>query len=162
MTEEQKDTAPLENAIDEPVLEEENEEIIDTPSAEKVTATSQISDEGEEGTRDYEQLIREDIRTLLKEFPELPENFEISELNNPVRFGALRDLGLSAKEAFLATGGAKRKAQDNRAHLTASVPRGAVSSLSPIPRGELNIARQLFSDMSEGELERLYRKVSQR
>lgn len=108
---------------------------------------------------DYSRLVREDILTLREKFSECRASLtDISELNNPVRFAALRDLGLSAEEAYLATGGVRRS-YDNRSHLGATVPavaRGAVE----IPRAEYEIARGLFTDMSDADIKKLYRKVT--
>ena len=107
---------------------------------------------------DYSKIVEEDLRTLKSEFPELSSMRDIYELKNPIRYGALRDLGLTAKEAYLASGG-RRTVSDNRAHLHSSVPKSAISPLGEIPRKELEMARELFSDLSDGEIQKLYRKV---
>ena len=83
----------------------------------------------------------------------------IDELADPVRFGALRDLGLTAKEAYLASGG-KKRSYDNRTHLISSVPGGARSAVDGISRVELDMARDIFGSMSESEIQKLYRKVT--
>ena len=108
---------------------------------------------------DYAAVLNADIEELKAEFPELGAMESISELADPIRFGALRDLGLTAKEAYLASGG-KRRAYDNRTHLVASVPGGARSAVDGISRQELDMARDLFGGMSESEIQRLYRKVT--
>ena len=109
--------------------------------------------------RDYAELVREDINTLREKFTECASGLlGISDLKNPHRFAALRDLGLSAEEAYLATGGLKTS-YDNRAHLGGTVPARTRGSLE-IPRGEYEIARELFSDMSDADIKRLYRKVT--
>ncbi len=106
----------------------------------------------------YAELLEEDLAEIKREFPELPENLSITDIKDPLRFGALRDLGLTPTEAYLAVGG-RAHVRDNRAHLTATVPRTAQSRTADIPRSELKIARTVFSDMSEAELEKLYRRV---
>ena len=78
--------------------------------AEAVEAQSQ-------GPSAAEQTVDEDIRTLREGFPELSELESITQLKNPTRYAALRDLGLSAEEAYLATSPRPRQ-PDNRAHLT--------------------------------------------
>lgn len=108
---------------------------------------------------DYSSVLNADIEQLKATFPELREMENISELADPVRFGALRDLGLTAKEAYLASGG-KRRTYDNRTHLVSSVPGGARSAVDGISRQELDMARDLFDGMSESEIQRLYRKVT--
>ena len=108
---------------------------------------------------DYAAVLGADIEELKATFPELGGMQDIEELANPVRFGALRDLGLSAKEAYLASGG-KKRSYDNRTHLVASVPGGARSAVDGISRAELDMARDIFGSMSESEIQRLYRKVT--
>ena len=107
---------------------------------------------------DSSKIMEEDLRALKAEFSELASMKDICELKNPIRYGALRDLGLTAKEAYLASGG-RRATSDNRAHLHSSVPKGATSPLGEIPRKEFEMAREIFSDLSDGEIQKLYRKV---
>ena len=107
---------------------------------------------------DYRSIADEDIRTLRSLFPELRDAKSITELENPLRFAALRDLGLSAEEAYLAT--AKRQPRiDNRAHLTASIPTMAMPE-EDMPRHELEAAREMFSGLSDKEIRSLYRRVT--
>ncbi len=122
-------------------------------------AAPQIEEADEPGEIDYAALLNSDIEELKSTFPELGAMESIDELSDPIRFGALRDLGLTAKEAYLASGGRKR-AYDNRTHLVSSVPGGARSAGDGISRQELDVARDLFSGMSESEIQRLYRKVT--
>lgn len=134
----------------------------DSPTGDEEEGEGDASPEREGGETlevDYAALATEDIATLKREFPEIGESFDLSRLADPMRYGALRDLGLSPREAYLASGG-RRVSYDNRSHLKGTVPRGARSSLPEIPRSELSIAREIFSDVSEKELERLYRKVT--
>ncbi len=108
---------------------------------------------------DYEALVREDILTLRERFSECGRGLsDIGDLKNPHRFATLRDLGLSAEEAYLATGGLK-DTYDTRAHLASTVPATTRGS-TEIPRAEYEIARGLFSDMSDADIKRLYRKVT--
>ena len=84
----------------------------------------------------------------------------ITDLKNPLRYGALRDLGLSAREAYLASGGRKER-NDNRSHLFSSVPAKTSSRFCEIPRADLYAAREIFTDMSDSEIRNLYKKVTQ-
>ena len=108
---------------------------------------------------DYAAVLGADIEELKSTFPELGGMQNIDELADPVRFGALRDLGLTAKEAYLASGG-KKRSYDNRTHLVSSVPGCARSAVDGISRAELDMARDIFGSMSETEIQRLYRKVT--
>ncbi len=141
---------------DEAVADESNavltEEIAETVSTEKEAPAA-------EDKVDYGELLRADMEELAGEFSP-HEKIKITDLKNPVRYGALRDLGLTPKEAYLASGGRKEKA-DNRSHLSSSVPRAVSSAFAEIPRAELNAARELFADMSDSEIRSLYKKVTQ-
>ncbi len=132
----------------------------DTPAEEAAECPSEgdAHPEGEPDT-DYERMISEDLAELRLRFPELRGVKDITELENPLRYAALRDLGLSPKEAYLATSEGRRSA-DGRAHLTSAAPRAAGSPRGGIPAEELGSMRELFSGMSDGELAALYRKVS--
>lgn len=107
---------------------------------------------------DYSLVVEDDLESLRSQFPELEGINDILELKNPLRYAALRDLGLTPAEAYLATEG--RSAQrDNRAHLKTSVPKSAANAAHEIPKRELEMARELFSDLSDREIHKLYRKV---
>lgn len=117
----------------------------DTAAKEKDSAT------------DYAKIIEEDLATLKAQFPELSDIEQITDLNNPLRYAALRDLGLTAEEAYLAT--AKRVARDTRAHLRSARGRNAGSSTG-MSYSELATVRELFPGKNDAELERLYKRVS--
>ena len=116
------------------------------------------AEKADEPTVDYEALIAEDIASLKAEFPELSELNSITELNNPLRYAALRDLGLTAAEAYMAT--AKRRAPDNRAHLKSAHGRSAAAPVGMMSQLELATARDLFPGRSDAELQRLYKRVT--
>lgn len=107
---------------------------------------------------DYEALIKEDVTALKAEFPELGGINDILDLNNPLRYAALRDLGLSPAEAYLAT--AKRVNKDTRAHLRSAHGRNASSAINMMSAHELAAARELFPGKNDAELQRLYKRVS--
>ncbi len=122
------------------------------PSAE-TDSDSETSDD-----TDYAALAAEDIAKIRELFPECRSLRSVTELENPLRYATLRDLGLSVKEAFLAT--QKRSARyDNRAHLKSSVPRGAVSDGASMSAEALREARELFSGLSDTEIQKLYKSV---
>ena len=117
------------------------------------------NDGGEqEGEIDYEALIAEDLTALRSEFPELAGIEDITELDNPIRYAALRDMGLTAEEAYLAT--RKRVKRDNRSHLTTAYGRSGSAPRGGMSQRELSEARELFSGLSDSEIQRLYRKVT--
>ena len=121
-------------------------------------ATDQAEATADDGETDYASIVEEDLTSLRSEFPELRGINSILELRNPVRYGALRDLGLTPAEAYLATEGRSVR-KDNRSHLVSSVPKSTARPMTDIPKRELEIARELFSDLSDREIHKLYRKV---
>ncbi len=112
-----------------------------------------------ENSIDYEELEKADMEELRSLFPHLRDKTSITELDNPLRYAALRDLGLTPKEAYLATSEPMRK-YDNRSHLRSSVPKSASAPTDILTRGELEAARELFSGLSDREIQKLYKKVS--
>ena len=145
------------------------------------TPTGETAEEGEEAAKeadtreeedaatpaaekmpDYAQMEREDLAALAAAYPTLSPLSSLAELDDPVRYGELRELGLAPKEAFLAVGGGRllaRGAQDTRAHLATAVGRAAAPAGGRLSAGELAAARDLFPSLSDGEIEALYRRV---
>ena len=100
-----------------------------------------------------------DLEELKEEFPELAETNSVTELPNPIRYAALRDLGLSPGEAYLLS--SRRKiVQDNRAHLTTGVPRAAKSPATRLSGREMEEMRELFGNISDSEIYSLYKRVT--
>ena len=108
---------------------------------------------------DYAEIAASDLRELKAQFPELADIEDITELDNPIRYAGLRDLGLTPREAYLAT--SKRASQkDNRSHLSSAMPKGAGAPRGGMSREELYRAREIFGGMSDVEIQALYRKVN--
>lgn len=131
-------------------------------SAESIEASTDApsdtdADDNADGGTDYAALARADAEELRAEFPELSSLSSVTELDDPVRYGALRDLGLTPREAYLAT--RKRREVDNRAHLrpARSVARGAAPLMT---EAEMSAARELFSGISDSEIRQLYKRVT--
>jgi hypothetical protein len=138
---------------------------------EEMGHTAKEGEGGEEGYRgtesedtaptespiDYGAIAQSDVAALKAEFPELAGVNSITELDNPLRYAALRDLGLSPSEAYLAT--AKRVARDTRAHLKSALGKGASPSETTMTHRELAMARELFPGKNDAELHSLYKRV---
>ena len=137
----------------------QNSEEVDTSAEVSLSEPSSDEDKSDSygGEVDYSAVVLEDLKILREEFAELASISDICELNNPLRYAALRDLGLSPVEAYLAT--AKRVKKDNRSHLvatrTVSVEKNGAMSDS-----ELAAAREIFSGISDRELRKLYKRVT--
>jgi hypothetical protein len=142
-----------EQIITEPIQREAQDIGADAPVSD---AEPQIAEEAE--TIDYEAVIRDELQSLSAEFPRLRGISSITELENPIRYAELRDLGLSPREAYLATAG-KRVLSDNRRHLSSAVPGGSGAPSCAMSRSELESARELFPGLGDGELMNLYKKV---
>ena len=161
--------------MSESVKEPVNEEIADEALMEDITQKSNTEGESdteasakseeearveaEEAPIDYEELMKSDMRELISLFPQLYGKSSITELDNPLRYAALRDLGLSPKEAYLATA-TYPPAYNNRSHLQSAVPRAAGTSPDILGAREMEAARELFSGLSDREIQKLYKKVS--
>ena len=151
-------------------MNEEMDEAVNIPSDE-VCETTQAQDTpiakaedepcptSDTEAPDFEEILKNDMMELSGEFSPTSK-MSISDLKNPIRYGALRDLGLTPREAYLASGGRKEPA-DNRAHLFSSVPRKMASQFSEIPRADLDAARELFGDLTDAQIRNLYKKVTQ-
>lgn len=133
-------------------IQKNEPEDAEVPDENDVTETSERID--------YEKIAREDLIRLKEEFPELSSLSNIAELENPLRYASLRDLGLTPAEAYLATRRRERR-QDNRAHLESSIPRAAATIPGSMSDAELRAAREIFSDISDAEIKNLYKRVTQ-
>lgn len=115
--------------------------------------------DGESPSPDYEALAAEDLAEIHRLVPALEGVKHLAELPNAVRYAALRDAGLSVEEALWAACHAVvagRAPYDNRSHLRSSVPRGAAGNPAAMTASEMQAAKDLFGDLSEAEIERLY------
>ncbi len=131
-------------------LSEEQEEI--------EGVTEENAEATEESEPDIGEMLGEELSQLKETFPELAGVSDITEIKNPLRYAALRDLGLSPCEAYLAARGPVRTS-DNRSHLSSSAPKVTGRGAS-MPKDELIRMRELFYGMSDSEIQRLWRRVN--
>ena len=104
-------------------------------------------------------MLESDYDELVAEFPELSALGDIAKMEGAIRYGELRGLGLSPREAYLATRKRTTKDMSARAHLTPASPHSQRKAGITMPRTELKIARELFEGLSDSEIEALYKKV---
>lgn len=143
-----------------PLPAEEETETVREDTPQEPTENADGAAEAEEEAVDYAALAAEDLAALKAEFPALRQLTSLAALSDPVRYAELREMGLSPKEAYLATGGTARRASDNRAHLMSAVPRqGALAANLPTAE-QMAEARRLFSNLSDAQIHRLYQKVT--
>ena len=135
-------------------------DVIDVPADSEAEPTEPDTEvDTSQDEIDYEALVEEDLRSLREEFPEMRDAESIISLKNPLRYAALRDLGLTPREAYLATEG-RRRAADSRSHLSSAIPRATAAPGCGMSRSELERARELFPGLGDKELMGLYKKVS--
>lgn len=103
--------------------------------------------------------LAQDAEEIVSEFPSTSGK-TLDELVNKRRYGELRSLGLSAKEAFLATAKREPATYDNRSHLSASSFRSVHAPHSAMSTRELTEAREIFSGLSDEEIRNLYQRVT--
>ncbi|MBQ7377024.1 MAG: hypothetical protein IJW71_01710 [Clostridia bacterium] len=145
---ETRDEAPLPEAAE---TESESEPVLSD------------AEEPVEQAVDYEALAASDLAQIKARFPAMQHLSHLSEIENAVRYGELRDAGLSVEEAFLATNYERlgRRTSDNRTHLSGSMPRQAAAPVGRMSYGELCEARALFDGLSDREIEALWRRTHQ-
>lgn len=134
-------------------------DVIEDTDDEAADADEEADDADEEAADiDYAAMEKDDVAELRREFYSARELKSITELDNPVRFAELRELGLSAREAYLATQRVSHR--DNRSHLCGSVPKAAGGIAPAMSRAELKSAREIFSGMSDTEIQSLFKRVA--
>ena len=161
------ESADNQNNINEALSDEASLPVTDAAVSEEAGSDAPNTGNGEaeeengkgtdDGAVDYEALIREDTAVLREEFSERRDLKDITELENPLRYAALRDLGLSPVEAYLAT--ARRTVRDNRSHLY-SARTVSSSQKGVMPESELQAARDIFVGVSDADIRKLYRRVT--
>ena len=109
-----------------------------------------------EAQQSAEGAFERDLGTLINEFPEL-RSAACGSINTS-RYGELRALGLTVREAYLAA--SAPHGRDNRAHIVSGVPTGARSPECGMSSAEMELARGIFSSLSEQEIKRLYATVT--
>ena len=99
--------------------------------------------------------INEDIEELKRQFPELAGLASADELQNKEKYLRFRGLGLTPTEAYMALGGGRPAGR-----LRPSSPLSVKRRDEGIPDRQLRMARELFSEMSDTEIQALYRRVT--
>ena len=160
MQEELLEQEPVQNGDPSPEESpcQENEE---AKEGEATADGGAIPEEAAEESVDYARLAAMDLAEIKRLDPSYAPASHLGDLPFARRFAELRDLGLSVKEA-LAAAAPRFEAYDSRAHLRAVSPRGARATEGTLDRDRMKEAKLLFSGLSEGEINALYRRVSRK
>ena len=122
---------------------------------------------------EFEKKMLSDFAEIQREFPETRGLKSLREIENIAKFGRFRDLGLSPKEAYAAANpdsvrksvAAATKQQslnETKAHLKSAVPAGSKDDGITISKKELSEWRDLFPNLSDKEISRLYRESAKK
>ena len=122
---------------------------------------------------EFEKKMQSDFEEIQREFPETRGLKSLREIENLAKFGRFRDLGLSPKEAYTAANpdsvrksvAAATKQQslnETKAHLKSAVPAGSKDDGIVISKKELREWRDLFPNLSDKEISKLYRESAKK
>lgn len=145
----------IDNAADS--MEDEQADILTETTPEASNKETESAKQAEATRPGSAGVLDSDIVELRRDFAELSSIDRVTDLPNPTRYAALRDLGLTPAEAYLAT---CRPRSGGKSHLTSSVPRVASAPLGSMTKADLAEARSIFPKMDDTEIQRLYKKVT--
>lgn len=122
---------------------------------------------------EFEKKMQSDFAEIQREFPETRGLKSLREIENLAKFGRFRDLGLSPKEAYAAANpdsvrksvAAATKQQslnETKAHLKSAVPAGSKDDGIAISKKELREWRDLFPNLSDKEISKLYKESAKK
>ena len=122
---------------------------------------------------EFEKKMQSDFAEIQREFPETRGLKSLREIENLARFGRFRDLGLSPKEAYAAANpdsvrksvAAATKQQslnETKAHLKSAVPAGSKDDGIVISKKELQEWRDLFPNLTDKEISKLYKESAKK
>lgn len=122
---------------------------------------------------EFEKKMQSDFAEIQREFPETRGLKSLREIENLAKFGRFRDLGLSPKEAYAAANpdsvrksvAAATKQQslnETKAHLKSAVPAGSKDDGIAISKKELKEWRDLFPNLSDKEISKLYKESAKK
>ncbi len=118
----------------------------------------------------FEEKMKADFAEVQAFYPETKSLKSITEIDNFVEFGRLRDLGLSPKQAYAAANAdnvkksvanaVKQKSlNDTKQHLQSAVPKGSKDNSLVMPKSTLAEWRDLFPNKSDKEIIALYKQT---
>lgn len=120
---------------------------------------------------EFERMAAADLRDIHAAYPETRQYDSIRKIPNVKRFGQLRDLGLSAKEAYIAANpdavresvaaAAKSEVHSSgKEHQRSAVPKGSRGNTVTMTRRELAEWKEMFPNLTNKEIAKLYRDTA--
>ena len=138
----------------------EDDDTSDTEDDYGETASSNDEDDYINGVAssydDSEDDYISDLRELQNQFPALRGIESITELRHPEEYLRFRSLGLTPREALLATG---EHPTDTPRTPRVTSPIAVRTRGERIPDYYLKMAREIFGNLSDKEIQALYKKV---
>lgn len=117
---------------------------------------------------EFEKKMKADLAEIQANYPETKKYGSITEIENFARFGQLRDLGLSPKEAYAAVNSnsirenvanaVKQKNLNNKGHLNSVVPKNSKDDSVTMTKSELAEWRDIFPNKTDKEIMALYKQ----
>lgn len=156
----------IEDALIAAAAEAKGISVEDYKAEKAVEAASQIQKQ-----RQIEEMLNADLLELKKAFPSLIDIEHISKIDNFKDFGALRDKGLTVKQAYLAVNGDKLTSKKqalarqeaiakSKNHLQSVTQKNAVDKEKfYVPKTEWGWLRDMFPNKSDTELAKIYKKA---
>ena len=144
------ENAPEENTQD--IAEEDKSSAIEEAPCLDVGDEEKPDDDlDEDGELDFE----EDLATLKTEFPEIRGIDSIKRLANPEKYERFRRMGLTPGEAYMASGEHR-----SAARAIPASPLSVTRQREGIPDRQLRMAREIFTGLTDVEIQALYKRVT--
>lgn len=131
---------------------EENEIITDEEIVEAPTEPTENPNTPPDSEED-------ELDALTGEFPELSGLSSLEDMRSYDRYRELCDMGLTPREAYLATS-PKKAVSGGKSHLRGTPIGNGTRGVGGISHAELQLAREIFGNLTDAEIRKLYRKVT--
>lgn len=120
---------------------------------------------------EFQKTAQQDLLEIHAAYPETRTYKTLLELPNLEEFAQYREKGLNAKKAYaaanpdavrksVAEATARQSLNETKNHLKSNVPKGSKDESHRMTRAELQNCRELFPDLSDKEINELYRSVN--
>lgn len=156
----------IEDALMAAAAEAKGVSVEDYKAEKAAQATAQIQKQ-----RQIEEMLAADLIELKKAVPSLVDLDHISKIDNFAEFGALRDKGLTVKQAYMAVNGdkltgskqavAKQEAiAKSKEHLQTVTQKHATDAEKLfVPKSEWTWLRDMFPNKTDSQLARIYKNA---